>query len=171
MKLICIDPGISGALVIYDVHSKDITHFSCPSTIADMAQLIYGTGGPVIVAIEKVHCGLMSRIANFKLGQNFGEWRGICAALKIRLFEVTPQAWQKEFRGEGEERGWIQKRPRNSPVVKNPLNIKEVVWRLVHDQFPTVFGDQKKFIMNRSHVSDACGILVWALRNIPDIHV
>jgi len=161
-RLVCIDPGVPGGylFVTGELGGQSKMEFtSCTGVPTEMAAVVERTR-PQLAVIEKVHCGLMSKVANWRLGFNFGVWQGIFAGKGIPVLLVTPQCWQKQFRVTGEDRGWIQKRGKNQPVVTEPVNIKDVVWRLLKEKQPELFVD-KKYVNNRSHRSDTFGILSW----------
>jgi len=161
-RLACIDPGTPGGYLFTVGElgpSGEMEFVSCSGVPTEMAEIVRRTR-PSLGVIEQVHCGLMSKVANFKLGMNYGIWLGIFAGMEIPVVLVTPQEWQRKFRKIGEDRGLIQRRGKNVPKVENPVNVKEVVWTVLKEINPELFTDPR-FIAHRSHRSDAFGIRSW----------
>lgn len=99
-----IDPGISGAIAIL----KD----NEPVAVHDMPIMQQGKGKQVnvnllatileaysnaTVVLEKVHAMPGQGVSSvFRFGESFGAIKGVVAALRMPLIEVTPQAWKKK---------------------------------------------------------------------------
>ena len=105
MTIIGIDPGASGAVVIWDKGISKI--YKCPKTVEEMADIIIKTKNSEYVNknqkthayIEKVHAFPHDgRSSVFKFGQNFGQWIGILAACKVDTELVTPQKWMNYWK-------------------------------------------------------------------------
>ena len=58
------------------------------------------TNKPDVVGIELVHSMPKQGVAStFKFGMGYGQLQGICAALRIPVILIAPQAWKKEMVG------------------------------------------------------------------------
>jgi hypothetical protein len=96
MKILGIDPGVGGgavmlvgrapvSIVSYTTEQDFITY------VEEMAR-----GGIDAAFIEKVNAFPGQGVAStWKFAQNYGFERGVVRALKIPLYEVLPQKWQK----------------------------------------------------------------------------
>lgn len=93
--VIGIDPGQSGGIAL----ARGEGCWKLPETEKDIYDLLYSLREPnrgCDVWLEKVHSMPRQGVASsFKFGQNYGFLRGVVTALGFRLFEVTPQKWQK----------------------------------------------------------------------------
>ncbi len=112
MKVLGIDPGLSGALAFNTGDSLRV--FATPTVqtqfvkngkkktrsdmnLPEVVRLIR-ENRPDVAFIEKVAAMKGQGVTGmFRFGQNFGQWQGILAALGIRWIEVTPQVWKKQF--------------------------------------------------------------------------
>lgn len=112
MKVLGIDPGLSGALAFNTGDSLLV--FATPTVqtqfvkngkkktrsdmnLSEVVRLIR-ENRPDVAYIEKVAAMKGQGVTGmFRFGQNFGQWQGILAALGIRWVEVTPQTWKKQF--------------------------------------------------------------------------
>ena len=125
-----IDPGISGAIAVFDDAVKDsrfvdtptvqvksgksMKNFQDPYAIAAILRGIKDCGD-VFAAIEKVNampsCGKggervpMGVTSAFNFGMGFGMWIGILAALGIPHQQVAPVTWKSRMMaGSGKEK-------------------------------------------------------------------
>ena len=101
-----IDPGLSGAIAALDDDDKPITVFDMPVmaqgrkgqqvNVVDLATSLSIYPPDTTVVIEKVHSMPKQCVASsFRFGESFGAVKGVVAALKMPMIEVTPQAWKK----------------------------------------------------------------------------
>ena len=111
MKIIGIDPGLSGAIAVLE-DIKVLSLFEMPVMAEgkknkrqlNSAQLVNiikeNTNGDeeIAVIVEQVNAmpgqGLTSM---FNFGQTFGAIKGVCAALGLPIFFVRPSKWKKHF--------------------------------------------------------------------------
>jgi len=110
-RIVGIDPGIGGAVVILDQDGEMSRCMRTPIIIEAgkknydlqlMREVLRGahhdaekSGGSVLVGIEKVHTlPRDGRVGAFRFGMGFGIWLGILSALFIPYEEITPQRWQ-----------------------------------------------------------------------------
>jgi crossover junction endodeoxyribonuclease RuvC len=108
--IIGIDPGLSGALAVLH-QDLSVTIYDTPTLtvagakgsrreydLAMMSSVVRSLGlvGQTVAYIESVHAmpgqGVRSM---FTMGDGFGSWKGILAALSIPYTLVTPQRWKK----------------------------------------------------------------------------
>jgi crossover junction endodeoxyribonuclease RuvC len=111
LKIIGIDPGITGAIAIIDDDGVSVvdtptievqkggkgkmskTEF-LPSEMAEILR----EAGPGHIFIEAVHAMPGQGVTSmFGFGVGYGVWLGIIAALNLPHTKVTPQAWKKEI--------------------------------------------------------------------------
>ena len=111
MKIIGIDPGLSGAIaVLEDV--KVLSLFEMPVMAEgkknkrqlNSAQLVNlikeNTNGDeeIAVIVEQVNAMPGQGVTSmFNFGQTFGAIKGVCAALGLPIFFVRPSKWKKHF--------------------------------------------------------------------------
>lgn len=98
-KIIAIDPGQLGGIVVYSVDAKKIIALtSMPETPLALAKFLYRYQCNSRCYLEKVG-GIpgMSASAMFNFGQGFGWIEMALLCSKIPTIEVTPQKWQKEL--------------------------------------------------------------------------
>ena len=111
MRIIGIDPGLSGAIAILD-DKKVLEIFDMP-VMADgkknkrqlnSAQLVnilkdYIIGSDeIVVIVEQVNAMPGQGVTSmFNFGQSFGAIKGVCAALKLPIYFVRPSKWKKYF--------------------------------------------------------------------------
>ena len=111
MRIIGIDPGLSGGIAILD-DLKIFDVFDMPimsegkknKNQLNSAQLVniikkhILPNGDTFVIVEQVSAmpghGVTSM---FNFGQTFGSIKGICAALGLPIFYVRPAKWKKHF--------------------------------------------------------------------------
>jgi len=108
MKLICgIDPGLSGAWGMIDLHGKywsygDMHHdddgiLDTEKIWSEMAQS--RDGQDVVVVLEKVHSMPKQGVSStFKFGMAFGGALGLSKRFNSGLVMVTPQVWKKSLK-------------------------------------------------------------------------
>ena len=85
MRIIGIDPGLSGAIAILE-DNKVIELFDMPvmSDITMVVEQVNAMPGQGVTSM-------------FNFGQTFGAIKGICAALGLPIFFVRPAKWKKHF--------------------------------------------------------------------------
>jgi len=111
MKIIGIDPGLSGAIAILE-DSKVQYIFDMPVmpegkknkrqlNSAQMVKLIkdnISKDEEVCVVVEQVNAMPGQGVTSmFNFGQSFGAIKGICAAIGLPIFFVRPSKWKKHF--------------------------------------------------------------------------
>lgn len=97
MKLIGIDPGLSGGIAVLGNSLEIITH-KIPETESDLYQLFASLGPPSKAIIEKVHAFPGQGVSSmFSFGQIYGFKRACLHAVGIPFDEVPPKTWQKEL--------------------------------------------------------------------------
>ena len=111
MKIIGIDPGLSGAIAILE---KNIVKslFDMPvmpegkknKRQLNSAQLVkiikdnIKDNEEVNVVVEQVNAMPGQGVTSmFNFGQTFGAIKGVCAALNLPIFFVRPSKWKKHF--------------------------------------------------------------------------
>ena len=111
MKIIGIDPGLSGAIAILQ-DKKVLKIFDMPVmsdgkknkkqlNSAHLVNLIKEnteSNEEVAVVVEQVNAMPGQGVTSmFNFGQTFGAIKGICAALNLSIFFVRPSKWKKHF--------------------------------------------------------------------------
>ena len=111
MRIIGIDPGLSGGIAILDDH-KIYDIFDMPimsegkknKNQLNSAQLVNILNKHVLkkentfVIVEQVSAMPGQGVTSmFNFGQTFGSIKGICAALGLPIFYVRPAKWKKHF--------------------------------------------------------------------------
>jgi crossover junction endodeoxyribonuclease RuvC len=111
MRIIGIDPGLSGAIAILE-NNKVLNIFDIPVmsegkknkkqlNSAHLAQYIENNildVNKTIVVVEQVNAMPGQGVTSmFNFGQTFGAIKGISAALKLPIFFVRPSKWKKHF--------------------------------------------------------------------------
>ncbi len=111
MKIIGIDPGLSGAIAILE-NNKVLNIFDIPvmsegkknKRQLNSAQLVkllkdnISKNEEVSVVVEQVNAMPGQGVTSmFNFGQTFGAIKGVCAALKLPIFFVRPSKWKKHF--------------------------------------------------------------------------
>tara|TARA_B100000941_G_C28502780_1_gene555375 strand:- start:550 stop:1038 length:489 start_codon:yes stop_codon:yes gene_type:complete len=111
MRVIGIDPGLSGAIAILE-DNKVLKIFDMPVMAEgkknkrqlNSAQLVNiikeNTQGSEekAVVVEQVNAMPGQGVTSmFNFGQTFGAIKGICAALNLPIFFVRPTKWKKHF--------------------------------------------------------------------------
>ena len=111
MRIIGIDPGLSGGIAILD-NSKVVKLFDMPimpdgkknkrqlnsallvKLIKDNIKNLEDT----VMVVEQVNAMPGQGVTSmFNFGQTFGAIKGICAALGLPIFLVRPAKWKKHF--------------------------------------------------------------------------
>ena len=111
MRIIGIDPGLSGGIAILE-NNKIKELFDMPvmadgkknkrqlnsallvKLIKDNIKNLEDT----VMIVEKVHAMTGQGVTSmFNFGQTFGAIKGICAALGLPIFFVRPAKWKKHF--------------------------------------------------------------------------
>jgi len=111
MKIIGIDPGLSGAIAVLE-NVKVLSLFEMPVMAEgkknkrqlNSAQLVNiikeNTNGDeeIAVIVEQVNAMPGQGVTSmFNFGQTFGAIKGVCAALGLPIFFVRPSKWKKYF--------------------------------------------------------------------------
>jgi crossover junction endodeoxyribonuclease RuvC len=112
MKIIGIDPGLSGGIAILE-NNKVLNTFDMPvmsegkknKRQLNSAQLvtlikknINSNEEEVVVVVEQVNAMPGQGVTSmFNFGQTFGAIKGVCAALELPIFFVRPSKWKKHF--------------------------------------------------------------------------
>ena len=111
MKILGIDPGLSGAIAILE-KKKVLNLFDMPVMAEgkknkkqlNSAQLVNiirenSIGDKEIaVVVEQVNAMPGQGVTSmFNFGQTFGAIKGVCAALNLPIFFVRPSRWKKYF--------------------------------------------------------------------------
>ena len=111
MKIIGIDPGLSGAIAV--MHDKKVMNMYDMPVMAEgkknkrqlnSSQLVniikdnINEDEETIVVVEQVNAMPGQGVTSmFNFGQTFGAIKGVCAALKLPIFFVRPSKWKKHF--------------------------------------------------------------------------
>ena len=111
MKIVGIDPGLSGAIEIIE-DNKVVGIFDMPVMAEgkknkrqlNSAQLVNiikdntKMNEEIVVIVEQVNAMPGQGVTSmFNFGQTFGAIKGVCAALKLPIFFVRPSKWKKHF--------------------------------------------------------------------------
>ena len=111
MKIIGIDPGLSGAIAIMK-NNKVQNIFDMPVMAEgkknkrqlNSAQLVnilkenVSENEEAVVVVEQVNAMPGQGVTSmFNFGQTFGAIKGVCAALELPIFFVRPSKWKKHF--------------------------------------------------------------------------
>ena len=111
MKIIGIDPGLSGAIAIME-NNKVLNIFDIPvmsegkknKRQLNSAQLVkllkdnISKNEDISVVVEQVNAMPGQGVTSmFNFGQTFGAIKGVCAALGLPIFFVRPSKWKKHF--------------------------------------------------------------------------
>ena len=111
MKIIGIDPGLSGGIAVLE-KNKVLGLFDMPVmpegkknkrqlNSAQLVVLIKENIRPheeVVVVVEQVNAMPGQGVTSmFNFGQTFGAIKGVCAALELPIFFVRPSKWKKHF--------------------------------------------------------------------------
>jgi len=111
MKIIGIDPGLTGAIAIMQ-NNKVLDIIDMPVMAEgkknkrqlNSAQLVsiikknIESNEEVAVVVEQVNAMPGQGVTSmFNFGQTFGAIKGVCAALELPIFFVRPSKWKKYF--------------------------------------------------------------------------
>ena len=111
MKIIGIDPGLSGAIAILE-NNKVLNLFDIPvmsegkknkrqlnsALLVNLIKQNIKPSEEVAVVVEQVNAMPGQGVTSmFNFGQTFGAIKGICAALELPIFFVRPSKWKKHF--------------------------------------------------------------------------
>ena len=111
MKIIGIDPGLSGAIAILE-DNKVLSIFDMPvmaegkknkrqlnsAQLVDIIKENIKLNDDIAVVVEQVNAMPGQGVTSmFNFGQTFGAIKGVCAALKLPIFFVRPSKWKKHF--------------------------------------------------------------------------
>ncbi len=111
MKIIGIDPGLSGAIAILE-NNKVLHIFDIPvmsegkknkrqlnsALLVSLLRDNITNNEEVAVVVEQVNAMPGQGVTSmFNFGQTFGAIKGICAALDLPIFFVRPSKWKKHF--------------------------------------------------------------------------
>ena len=111
MKIIGIDPGLSGGIAVLE-NNKVLNIFDMPvmpdgkknKRQLNSAQLVslirenINSNEDITVVVEQVNAMPGQGVTSmFNFGQTFGAIKGVCAALELPVFFVRPSKWKKHF--------------------------------------------------------------------------
>ena len=111
MKIIGIDPGLNGAIVVME-NNKVLSVFDMPVmsegkknkrqlNSAQLTRIIKENtliNDDINVVVEQVNAMPGQGVTSmFNFGQTFGAIKGVCAALELPIFFVRPAKWKKHF--------------------------------------------------------------------------
>ena len=111
MKIIGIDPGLSGAIAILE-DNKVLSIFDMPvmaegkknkrqlnsAQLVDIIKENIKINDDIAVVVEQVNAMPGQGVTSmFNFGQTFGAIKGVCAALELPIFFVRPSKWKKYF--------------------------------------------------------------------------
>ena len=111
MKIIGIDPGLSGAIAVLE-NNKVVNIFDIPvmsegkknkrqlnsALLVNLLKENINKEEEVAVVVEQVNAMPGQGVTSmFNFGQTFGALKGICAALELPIFFVRPSKWKKHF--------------------------------------------------------------------------
>ena len=111
MRIIGIDPGLSGAIAILE-NNKVLSIFDMPvmsegkknkrqlnsALLVSLLKENIANNEEVAVVVEQVNAMPGQGVTSmFNFGQTFGAIKGVCAALDLPIFFVRPSKWKKYF--------------------------------------------------------------------------
>ena len=111
MRIIGIDPGLSGGIAvlddlkIFDVYDmpimsegkKNKNQLNSAQLVSIIKKNIISNGDTFLI-VEQVSAMPGQGVTSmFNFGQTFGSIKGICAALNLPIFFVRPAKWKKHF--------------------------------------------------------------------------
>ena len=111
MKIIGIDPGLSGAIAILE-NNKVLNLFDMPvmsegkknkkqlnsSHLVNIIKENIIQNEEIAVVVEQVNAMPGQGVTSmFNFGQTFGAIKGLCAALELPIYFVRPSKWKKHF--------------------------------------------------------------------------
>ena len=111
MKIIGIDPGLSGAIAILE-NKKVLNIFDIPvmsegkknkrqlnsALLVNLIKENINKEEEVAVVVEQVNAMPGQGVTSmFNFGQSFGILKGICSAMQLSVYFVRPAKWKKYF--------------------------------------------------------------------------
>ena len=111
MKIIGIDPGLSGAIAVLE-NNKVLNIFDIPvmsegkknkrqlnsALLVNLLKENITDSEDVAIVVEQVNAMPGQGVTSmFNFGQTFGAIKGICAALELPIYFVRPSKWKKHF--------------------------------------------------------------------------
>ena len=111
MKIIGIDPGLSGAIAVLE-NNKVLNIFDIPvmsegkknkrqlnsALLVNLLKENIIDNEDVAIVVEQVNAMPGQGVTSmFNFGQTFGAIKGICAALELPIYFVIPSKWKKHF--------------------------------------------------------------------------
>ena len=111
MKIIGIDPGLSGAIAVLE-NNKVLNIFDMPvmsegkknkrqlnsALLVSLLKENISQSEEVSIVVEQVNAMPGQGVTSmFNFGQTFGAIKGVCAALELPIFFVRPSKWKKYF--------------------------------------------------------------------------
>ena len=111
MKIIGIDPGLSGAIAVLE-NNKVLNIFDIPvmsegkknkrqlnsALLVNLLKENIIDNEDVEIVVEQVNAMPGQGVTSmFNFGQTFGAIKGICAALELPIYFVRPSKWKKHF--------------------------------------------------------------------------
>ena len=111
MKIIGIDPGLSGAIAVLE-NNQVLNIFDIPvmsegkknkrqlnsALLVNLLKENINKEEEVAVVVEQVNAMPGQGVTSmFNFGQTFGALKGICAALELPIYFVRPSKWKKHF--------------------------------------------------------------------------
>ena len=95
--LLAIDPGISGALAIYDQETHDVLSWDMPATAPELCRVLIGYSHDIDRAwLELVHSFPGQGVSStWKFACNYGIIQGVLGVMGVSYEDVSPQKWQK----------------------------------------------------------------------------
>ena len=106
MIILGIDPGLSGALALYDHAAGKLDIHDCPLADDNGKKTMFLPGIAMIIAEGRIGKCVIERAqampkqgvsGMFNYGRGYGCYLGILAALKVPYDRVTPQVWKKSL--------------------------------------------------------------------------
>ena len=111
MKIIGIDPGLSGAIAVLE-NNKVLNIFDIPvmsegkknkrqlnsALLVNLLKENINKEEEVAVVVEQVNAMPGQGVTSmFNFGQTFGAIKGVCAAMGLPIFFVRPSKWKKHY--------------------------------------------------------------------------
>ncbi len=135
-RVIGIDPGITGAIMVTDENGDMKRALRTPILVVkgkkvydlqlmrEVLRTAYKeaekAGGTVLVGIEKVHSlPRDGRVGAFRFGVGYGMWLGLLSGLFLPYKEITPQRWQAKM---------LAGHPRGDQTKTSALLIAKGLW-------------------------------------------